>query len=64
MFSYLLFIGQDKKLEGEASYVLGMAYQKLNQLDTALTVSHSFIHCDFFSVSNVLSSKSLKQNKM
>jgi len=33
---------QDKKLEGEASYVLGMAYQKLNQLDTALTHLFNF----------------------
>ncbi|CAL1539763.1 unnamed protein product [Lymnaea stagnalis] len=31
---------QDKKLEGEASYNLGMAYQRINELDTAL--SHLF----------------------
>ncbi|GFN94233.1 tetratricopeptide repeat protein 29 [Plakobranchus ocellatus] len=33
---------QDKKLEGEASYMLGIAYQKNNQLDTALTHLFNF----------------------
>ena len=33
---------QDKKLSGEASYTLGMAYQKNNQLDTALTHLFNF----------------------
>ncbi|CAG5120048.1 unnamed protein product [Candidula unifasciata] len=33
---------QDKKLEGEASYNLGLAYQKVNELDNALTHLYTF----------------------
>ena len=45
MFVWWPFVGGDRKQEGEASYRLGVAFEKNGDSDTALTVSFGDENC-------------------